>query len=98
MASKHTRYILFGLGAALGSAVGLVLGSLLTFWIGEETLRAYLTHRPAEDEPSHARTHYWLGLLYEKQGRKADARANYAASLKLNPSSADVKDAMKRVS
>jgi hypothetical protein len=38
--SKHTRYILFALGAALGSAVGLILGSLLTFWIGEETLRA----------------------------------------------------------
>lgn len=37
---KHTRYILFGLGAAIGSAVGLILGSLLTFWIGEETLRA----------------------------------------------------------
>ena len=40
VSSKRTRYILFGLGAALGSAVGLVLGSLLTFWIGEETLRA----------------------------------------------------------
>lgn len=38
--SNRTRYLLFGLGAALGSAVGLILGSLLTFWIGEETLRA----------------------------------------------------------
>lgn len=38
--SKRTRYILFALGAALGSAFGLVLGSLLTFWIGEDTLRA----------------------------------------------------------
>ncbi len=37
--SNHTRYLLFGLGAAVGSAVGLILGSLLTFWIGEETLR-----------------------------------------------------------
>lgn len=36
----RARYILFGLGAAIGSAVGLVLGSLLTFWIGEGTLRA----------------------------------------------------------
>lgn len=34
------RYILFGVGAAIGSAIGLILGSLLTFWIGEETLRA----------------------------------------------------------
>jgi len=38
--NKNTRYLLFALGAALGSAVGLILGSLLTFWIGEETLRA----------------------------------------------------------
>ena len=37
---KRTRYILFGLGAALGSALGLVLGTLLTFWLGEGTLRA----------------------------------------------------------
>jgi hypothetical protein len=38
--SKNTRYLLFALGAAVGSALGLILGSLLTFWIGEETLRA----------------------------------------------------------
>jgi hypothetical protein len=38
--NKHTRYDLFALGAALGSAIGIILGSLLTFWIGEETLRA----------------------------------------------------------
>jgi hypothetical protein len=37
---RRTRYLLFGLGAALGSAIGLILGSLLTFWIGEETVRA----------------------------------------------------------
>ena len=30
---------MFGIGAALGSAIGLILGSVLTFWIGEETLR-----------------------------------------------------------
>jgi membrane protein YqaA with SNARE-associated domain len=38
--SKRTRYVLFGIGAALGSAVGLVLGSLLAYWIGDETVRA----------------------------------------------------------
>ncbi len=37
--SKHTRVLLFGLGAALGSAIGLILGSLLTFWFGDETVR-----------------------------------------------------------
>jgi hypothetical protein len=38
--SKHTRYVLFGIGAAIGSAVGLILGSLLTYWLGDETVRA----------------------------------------------------------
>lgn len=38
--SPYARYILFALGAALGSAFGLVVGSLLTFWLGEETVRA----------------------------------------------------------
>jgi hypothetical protein len=38
--NKNTRYLLFALGPAPGSALGLILGSLLTFWIGEETLRA----------------------------------------------------------
>ncbi|MEM8533433.1 MAG: hypothetical protein AAGF95_21515 [Chloroflexota bacterium] len=37
---RRTRYLLFGIGAALGSAIGLILGTVLTFWIGEETLRA----------------------------------------------------------
>ena len=38
--NRSKRYALFALGAALGSAFGLILGSLLTFWIGEGTLRA----------------------------------------------------------
>ncbi len=38
-ASKRTHYMIFGLGAAVGSAVGLVLGSILTYWLGEGTVR-----------------------------------------------------------
>ncbi|MCS6839510.1 MAG: hypothetical protein NZ699_16570 [Roseiflexus sp.] len=38
-ASRRTHYIIFGLGAAVGSAVGLVLGSILTYWLGEGTVR-----------------------------------------------------------
>jgi len=38
--NKQNDILLFGLGAALGSAIGLILGSLLTFWIGQGTLRA----------------------------------------------------------
>lgn len=39
-ASRRKRFILFVSGAALGSALGLVIGSLLTFWLGAVTVRA----------------------------------------------------------
>lgn len=39
-AYRRKRFILFASGAAIGSALGLVLGSLLTFWLGEGTVRA----------------------------------------------------------
>ncbi|MBX0328642.1 hypothetical protein K2Z83_13245 [Oscillochloris sp. ZM17-4] len=38
--SRRKRMILFAAGAACGSAIGLIVGSLLTFWIGDGTLRA----------------------------------------------------------
>ncbi|NTV65825.1 MAG: hypothetical protein HGA65_20140 [Oscillochloris sp.] len=38
--SRRKRMVLFAAGAALGSALGLVAGSLLTFWLGEGTVRA----------------------------------------------------------
>ena len=65
---------------------------------GEETLKKYLGYRPKDDEPSIARAWYWLGGIYEKQGKKAEAKSSYAASLKINPNQKDVDEAMKRVS
>ncbi|NNJ11617.1 hypothetical protein EKD04_014875 [Chloroflexales bacterium ZM16-3] len=38
--SRRKRMVFFAVGAAMGSALGLVIGSLLTFWIGDGTLRA----------------------------------------------------------
>jgi Tfp pilus assembly protein PilF len=65
---------------------------------GEEALRKYLAYTPKENEPSHARAHYWLGQIFEKQGKKAEAKASFATSLKLNPNQKDVTEALKRVS
>src|SRR6266849_1330726 len=65
---------------------------------GEEALKKYLVYRPKEDEPSTARAYFWLGGIYEKQGRMADAKASYAASVKINPNQKDADDALKRVS
>jgi len=64
---------------------------------GEESLQKYLAHKPADDEPGHHRTHYWLGMIYEKQGKKAEARAQYQAALKLRANQKDVSEALKRV-
>ena len=44
-----------------------------------------------------ARAHFWLGSFCEKQGRQADAKASYAASLKINPNQKDADEALKRV-
>jgi len=68
------------------------------FQRGEEMLRSYLTYTPKHDEPAVARAHYWLGQIFEKQGKKAEAKASYETSLKLNPNQKDVAEALKRVS
>ena len=65
---------------------------------GEESLRKYLAYTPAHNEPPVYRAHFWLGAIFEKQGKKADAKASYATSLKANPNQKDVQEAMKRVS
>lgn len=65
---------------------------------GEEALRRYLAYKPKSDEPPLARAYYWLGRIYEKQGRKADAKEQYTMSLRMAPASKDVAEALKRVS
>ena len=70
----------------------------MNFARGEEALKKYLTYKPKENEPDTASTWYYLGMIYEKQGKKAEARQSYAAALKMNPSSKTFSEAMKRVS
>ena len=65
---------------------------------GEEMLKKYLTYTPKEDEPRLHRAWYWLGQIYEKTGRKAEAKQSYATSLRLAPGAKDVTEALKRVS
>jgi tetratricopeptide (TPR) repeat protein len=82
-------YFRVGQGAAITSS---------NYAQGEEALRKYLAYTPKPDEPSHARAHYWLGQIFEKQGKKAEAKASFSLSLKLNPNQKDVAEALKRVS
>jgi tetratricopeptide (TPR) repeat protein len=72
--------------------------SASNFTRGEEGLKKYLAYQPKDEEPPIARAWYWLGSIYEKQGKKNEARSAYAASLKINPIQKDVIAAMKRVS
>lgn len=53
---RRRRFVLFASGAALGSAIGLVIGSALTFWLGEGTARALLRQvrgLGGDDSPPH---------------------------------------------
>jgi tetratricopeptide (TPR) repeat protein len=65
---------------------------------GEETLKKYVDYTPKENEPPLANAHYWLGAIYEKEGKKAEAKQSYEAALKLNPTLKDASEALKRVS
>ena len=64
---------------------------------GEEALKKYLTYRPADGEPSLANTHYYLGMIYEKQGKAAEAKQSYASALRFTPSSKTFAEALQRV-
>jgi hypothetical protein len=50
---QSTRYILFAVGAAFGSALGLVTGAILMLWLGEGATRLFrrlLRRFPRDDE------------------------------------------------
>jgi tetratricopeptide (TPR) repeat protein/uncharacterized membrane protein len=65
---------------------------------GEEALKKYVTYTPKDNEPPLANAHYYLGTLYEKQGRRAEARQSYETALKLNPTLKLAAEALKRIS
>jgi cytochrome c-type biogenesis protein CcmH/NrfG len=65
---------------------------------GEEALRKYLGYKHSDQEPNHASTWYFLGLIQEKQGKKAEAKASYTNAKKLAPKAKDITEALKRVS
>lgn len=65
---------------------------------GEEYLKRYLAYKPTSEEPGLHRAHFWLGGIYEKQGKKAEAKGAYTTSLKIRANQKDVQEALKRVS
>ena len=64
---------------------------------GVAALKEYLTHTPDDNQPALWAAHWRLGLIFEKKGDPAAARAEYAAALKLNPTQPQLIEAMKRL-
>lgn len=65
---------------------------------GEQSLKTYLAYQPKHEEPDLATAWYYLGKLYEIQGKKADAKQAYLKAQKIAPKSKDITEAIKRVS
>jgi tetratricopeptide (TPR) repeat protein len=64
---------------------------------GEASLRKYLGHVPQENEPPLANAHFYLGSIYEKEGKMAEAKKSYEAALKLRPTHKRAAEALKRM-
>lgn len=65
---------------------------------GEQALLKYLAYTPKPNEPSHAGANMRLAQIYEKKGRKAEAKQKYEVALKLDGNLQEAKDGLSRVS
>src|SRR6185436_2959340 len=82
-------YYHIGRASALGNT---------NFARGEEALKKYVVYTPKENEPALANAHYYLGAIYEAEGKKAEAKRSYETALRLNPTHKLATEAVKRVS
>lgn len=65
---------------------------------GEEYLKSYLASTPdRSDWPSHAGAREWLGQLYEKQGKPAEAAEQYRAALQLEPGNRSARERLAKL-
>lgn len=64
---------------------------------GLVALRKCLTQTPPEGQPPLAAAHWRIGFILEKKGDKAGARAEYEASLKLDPKFPQALEALKKL-
>jgi tetratricopeptide (TPR) repeat protein len=75
---------------------GVVAGSNLQE--AEIELKAYLARVPdRSDFPSHAEARAWLGLAYEKQGRRLEAAEQYRAALQLDADLEQARQGLQRL-
>ncbi|MFM8913248.1 MAG: tetratricopeptide repeat protein [Flammeovirgaceae bacterium] len=65
---------------------------------GEECLKKYLMHTPAQDEPSHAGANMRLAQIKEKRGLRDEAKKLFETALKLDGSLKEAKEGLARTS
>lgn len=65
---------------------------------GEECLRKYLIYEPKKNEPSHAGANMRLAQIYERQGKKVDAKKLFESALKADPTLKEAKEGLERLS
>jgi tetratricopeptide (TPR) repeat protein len=63
----------------------------------EEALRAYLKQPVRTAQPSHAAANWRLGMVLEKKGQKAQAKAAYEEALRLEPGHKQAQAALKEL-
>jgi tetratricopeptide (TPR) repeat protein len=64
---------------------------------GEEALKAYLQIKPWYIMPPLSAAHFYLGRVYEREGKSDEARTEYKATLKLNPACSEAKAGLRRL-
>jgi tetratricopeptide (TPR) repeat protein len=69
-----------------------------SFSDAEGNLKAYLARTPQRsDFPSHAVARMWLGVLYEKMGKRLEAAEQFRAALRLDPDLDYAKQSLQRL-
>jgi len=63
----------------------------------ESLLQRYLAVPVRSDRPSRSSTHEWLGQLYERLGRVADAESEYRISMALDPDHKSPRERLRRL-
>ncbi|MBI2515288.1 MAG: tetratricopeptide repeat protein [Opitutae bacterium] len=64
---------------------------------GVETLKQCLSVTPPNGQPGHDAVNWRLGMIFEKQGDKAAARALYETALKINPKFRQALESLKKL-
>jgi tetratricopeptide (TPR) repeat protein len=64
---------------------------------GKSALERYLKATPGPDAPPLANAHFHLGMIYQHQGNKTAARAEYQAALRLDPKLKGAKEALDKL-